>query len=182
MPQYYTQQELKSRGWTAVSLKILLASPDLTKPNPQNRKHPIKLFETARVHTVERSPVFLKQSGRSQQAKAKSKQKRQSADNQARSLIQTLPIAVPDINLPVLRDIAVKRVTANFHAVNAEGDPDLSEATVREAMVVYLSELSTPQLPVALQVDAFGTVLGQLQDRINAAIAVKYPSLKSHCQ
>lgn len=181
MPQYYSQQELRTRGWTILSTKALLSVPDLLRPNQQNRKRPVKLFEHGRVHIAERSPIFLKHCGKSQLAKTKAQQKQQTARQQAATLINLLPINVPNIKLSELRKIARKRITADFFAVNPEGEPNLSDSAVKAAMVLHLSEVSNPSLPTTVQIDSYGTVLGYLQGKVYAQIASKYPSLKSFC-
>jgi len=107
--------------------------------------------------------------------------KRQAEREEAINIIQSLRIQVPKIKLATLRDIAIKKMKENFRAINAEGEPDLSEDNIKDAMVHHLAHLSWPELPPTLKIDPYGTVFGPLNARIYALIAEKYPSLKLFC-
>lgn len=56
---YFTQSDLKDRGWTLSAITKFLGDPDKTKPNPMYRSAaPMKLWDKARVEVVERSAEF----------------------------------------------------------------------------------------------------------------------------
>lgn len=57
--QYFTQNELKERGWNLRMIAALLGEPDRLKPNPWYRSSPpIKLFSRSRVMTAEEGETF----------------------------------------------------------------------------------------------------------------------------
>lgn len=57
---FFTQSDLKDRGWTLSAITKFLGDPDKIKPNPMYRSAaPMKLWDKTRVEAVERSAEFM---------------------------------------------------------------------------------------------------------------------------
>ncbi len=54
MDDYYTTEQLKARGWTALMIKAHLGRPDDQRSDPSGRlRKPIKLYRRDRVLSLE---------------------------------------------------------------------------------------------------------------------------------
>lgn len=69
--EYFTQSELRSRGWTASMQKHLLGEPDKRVRNPIYRRgKPMKLYCSSRVDQAERSLEFQRLKSRADRRRA----------------------------------------------------------------------------------------------------------------
>ena len=56
---YYTLSDIRKLGFTDLVIEKLNITPNDTKPNPRNRKNPIKLFSKGIIDTLVVSPEFI---------------------------------------------------------------------------------------------------------------------------
>jgi hypothetical protein len=56
---YYTQADLRRRGWTPSLINQLLGEPDYRPRNPANIRQCLRLFLIKRVEQAETTPEFM---------------------------------------------------------------------------------------------------------------------------
>jgi hypothetical protein len=116
-PQYYTQNDLKERGWNKTIIAALLGEPDKLKPNPWYRSSPpVRLFLITRVKELEESAAFKSHTVKRAKRSLAAVKAVETKKALMLTLIKNINIRIPELS----PDELVMRAVRNYNVHHAD--------------------------------------------------------------
>ncbi|GBF49434.1 hypothetical protein LPTSP4_09470 [Leptospira ryugenii] len=181
---YFTQTELKNRGWTNKAIMLFYSEPDLLKNNPRYASAPkMKLYDIDKVKEIESSEEFTQFQERNQKRVLGAEKAISTKYEKTLEEIENFKVEIPILPERKLFKLAIENYNenqmarGNFHKfANLDSDTDFLHRITVNYIRHVLTDYEMKLQEIKRRVGS-GTAYEMLRKKVFTAIKEAYPYL-----